>query len=43
MMPTRDPPQDKRPTETENKGLETNFPSKQTGKNNNKKEEKFSA
>ena len=32
MLPTRDPPQDKRPTQTEREGLETNFPSKQTGK-----------
>ena len=32
MLPTRDPSQDKRPTQTENEGLETNFPSKQTGK-----------
>ena len=28
----KDPPQDKRPTQTESEGLETNFPSKQTGK-----------
>ena len=32
MLPTRDPSQDKRPTQTENEGLETNFPSKRTGK-----------
>ena len=32
MLPARDPPQDKRPTHTEREGLETNFPSKQTGK-----------
>ena len=32
MPPTRDPSQDKRPTQTESEGLETNFPSKQTGK-----------
>ena len=32
MLPTRDPPQDKRPTQTESEGLETNFPSKQIGK-----------
>ena len=32
MLPTRDPSQDKRPTQTESKGLETNFPSKRTGK-----------
>ena len=32
MLPTRDPPQDKRPTQTESEGLETNFPSKRTGK-----------
>ena len=31
MLPTRDPPQDKRPTQTESEGLETNFPSKWTG------------
>ena len=33
MLPTRDPPQDKRPTQTESEGLETNIPSKWTGKN----------
>ena len=32
MLPTRDPPQDKRPTQTESEGLETNIPSKWTGK-----------
>ena len=32
MLPTRDPPQDRRPTQTESEGLETNFPSKWTGK-----------
>ena len=32
MLPTRDPPQDKRPTQTESEGPETNFPSKWTGK-----------
>ena len=32
MLPTRDPSQDKRPTQTESDGLETNFLSKQTGK-----------
>ena len=32
MLPTRDPSQDKRPSQTESEGLETNFPSKQTGK-----------
>ena len=31
MLTTRDPPQDRRPTQTESEGLETNFPSKQTG------------
>ena len=31
---TRDPPQEKRPTQTESEGLETNFPSKRTGKKN---------
>ena len=32
MLPTTDPPQDKGPTQTESEGLETNFPSKWTGK-----------
>ena len=32
MLPTRDPPQNKRPTQTESEGLETNFPSKWTRK-----------
>ena len=32
MLPKRDPPEDKTPTQTESEGLETNFPSKQTGK-----------
>ena len=32
MLPTTDPPQDKRPTQTESEGLETNIPSKWTGK-----------
>ena len=32
MLPTRDPSQDKRPTQTEIEGLETHFPSKWTGK-----------
>ena len=32
MLSTRVPPQDKRPTQTESEGLETNFPSKRTGK-----------
>ena len=32
MLHTRDPPQYRRPTQTESEGLETNFPSKQTGK-----------
>ena len=32
MLPTRDPSQDKRLTQTESDGLETNFPSKRTGK-----------
>ena len=31
-LPTGDPPQNKRPTHTESKGLETNIPSKRTGK-----------
>ena len=32
MLPTRDPPQDKRHTQTESEELQTNFPSKWTGK-----------
>ena len=32
MLPTRDQPQNKRPTQYENEGLETNIPSKWTGK-----------
>ena len=32
MQPTRDPTQDKKLTQTESEGLETNFPGKQTGK-----------
>ena len=32
MLPTRDPSQDKRLTQTESEGLEANFPSKQKGK-----------
>ena len=32
MLPTRDPSQDKRLTQTESEGLKTNFPSKWTGK-----------
>ena len=32
MLLPRDPPQNKRPTQTESEGLETNFPSKWTGK-----------
>ena len=32
MPPTRDPPQDKRLTQTESERLETNFPSKRTRK-----------
>ena len=31
MLPTRDPSQDKRPTQTESEGLKTNIPSKWTG------------
>ena len=34
MLPTRDPPQDKRPTQIESEGLETNIPSKWTGNKN---------
>ena len=32
MLPTRDPPQDNGPIQTESEGVETNFPSKWTGK-----------
>ena len=32
MLPARHPPQEKRPTQTKSEGLETNFPSKWTGK-----------
>ena len=32
MLPTRDPPQNKRPTQTEGEGLETNIPGKWKGK-----------
>ena len=32
MQPKRDPHQNKRPTQTESEGLETNFPNKWTGK-----------
>ena len=32
MLPTRDPSQDNRLTQTESEGLETNFPSKWEGK-----------
>ena len=32
MQPTRDPPQNKRPTQTKSEGLEKNIPSKWTGK-----------
>ena len=31
MLPTRDPPQNKRPTQAESEGLETNIPSKCIG------------
>ena len=34
MLPTRDTSQDKRPTQTESEGLETNFLRKQTVKKN---------
>ena len=34
MPPTRDPPQNRRPTQTESEGLETNIPSKWTGEKN---------
>ena len=36
MLPRRDPPQNKRPTQPESEGLETNFPSKMTEKQTNK-------
>ena len=32
MLPTRDISQDKRPTQIESEGLESNFPSKRAGK-----------
>ena len=32
MLPTRDPPENKRPAQTESKALETNIPSKWAGK-----------
>ena len=32
MLPTEDPPQNKRPTQTESEGLEENIPSKWTEK-----------
>ena len=32
MLPTRDPPQNKRPTQSESEGLETSIPCKCTGK-----------
>ena len=32
MLPTRDPSQERRPTQTESEGLEMNIPSKWTGK-----------
>ena len=32
MLPTRDPPLDRTPTQTQSEGLETNIPSKWTGK-----------
>ena len=31
MLPARDPPQDKRPTQTESEALEKNIPNKCTG------------
>ena len=37
MLPTRDPPQNKRPTQTEIEELETNIPNKWTGKKKKKK------
>ena len=36
MLPTRDPPQDKKPTQTESEWLERNIPSKWTGKKKKK-------
>ena len=41
MLPTTDPPQDKRHTQTESEGLETNFPSKRTGKKKEKGSKNF--
>ena len=32
MVSTRDPPQERRPTQTQSEGMETIFPSKWTGK-----------
>ena len=32
MLPTKDPPQDRKPIQTESEGLETNIPSKWTAK-----------
>ena len=32
MLPTRDPPQDRRPTQTASEGMETNIPRKWTVK-----------
>ena len=32
ILPTRDPPQNKRPAQTENEGMEKNIPSKWIGK-----------
>ena len=32
MLPIRDPPQNKRPTQTQSEGLTKNIPSKWTGK-----------
>ena len=36
MLPTRDPPQKKRPTQTESEGLEKDIPGKLTGEKMNK-------
>ena len=37
MLPTKDPSQNKRPTQTESEGLEKNIPSKWTEKKKKKK------
>ena len=41
MLPTRDPPQNKRPTQTKSEGLETNIPSNGPGTKQNKTNKKM--